>query len=428
MNENYGNLNHQPKPEPWYLKSDGVILPDDYNPYTDEASAFKEIFDENPSQFLGADKLAYETPDMYTLRMEREKEIVKQRSYFNLKKTSGFISLMLLISMLLIEGLTTGASFFALALPATYTNLINNVFSIISYVALFPAVMYVATVGRRTKTFTHFKKPKTGACYIIRWSVIAFGISYMASVLSTLIFDTLRSYGVYINDGATPPPNGVAEHITYFMLAVICAPIFEEILFRGVLLTPLTKYGSWFAAVTTGLLFGLYHQTHTQFLFATVFGIILAFIDMRAGSVIPSIIAHACFNAYSYLTTLTLSFTNYAQTLADPQLTLDGPAIALALVGALQLIMYALMLSALILLVYEIVKDKKQFIFRKTDCSLSIGTRISAFITHPLTVLLLIITLMSIASSAVMETELASLNSDTLREMIREYADMCYLE
>lgn len=81
----------------------------------------------------------------------------------------------------------------------------------------------------------------------------------------------------------------------------ILIPIAEEILFRGALLKSFSKYGTGFAVFASSFLFGLMHGNLFQTPFATMGGVVLAYVAVRSGSLWPSIIIHMSINSYSVL-------------------------------------------------------------------------------------------------------------------------------
>lgn len=81
-------------------------------------------------------------------------------------------------------------------------------------------------------------------------------------------------------------------------LAVVLAPIIEEIFFRGVLYCGLrSRMGMWGAAVFSGLLFASIHPTlPTGFLPIMALGIVLAVLREKTGSLYPCMVSHALNN------------------------------------------------------------------------------------------------------------------------------------
>ena len=77
---------------------------------------------------------------------------------------------------------------------------------------------------------------------------------------------------------------------------VVLAPVFEELVFRKVLVDHVLPFGEWPAILFSGITFGLFHGNLTQFFYATVLGMILAYVYIRWGNILYTIGIHACIN------------------------------------------------------------------------------------------------------------------------------------
>lgn len=87
------------------------------------------------------------------------------------------------------------------------------------------------------------------------------------------------------------------------LLAVsISAPIFEEIIFRGIIFNDFKKaLPVWLAIMTQGLLFGLFHGNWIQGVYATLLGIVLGLFYYRYKSIWAVILLHFSYNTISLL-------------------------------------------------------------------------------------------------------------------------------
>ena len=94
--------------------------------------------------------------------------------------------------------------------------------------------------------------------------------------------------------------------IPRILVVGILAPIFEELIFRKVLVDRLSKYGSFIAIVVSGLFFGLFHGNFSQFFFATMIGCLFAFLYLKTGKVYLTIILHMMVNLTTSGITTTL--------------------------------------------------------------------------------------------------------------------------
>jgi len=89
----------------------------------------------------------------------------------------------------------------------------------------------------------------------------------------------------------------------FLITVIILGPIAEEIIFRGLTMHYAEKItGSLgVAIILQGVLFGLYHGTIVQGIYATIFGIMLGVICVRSRSLFPSIFLHMIINGSLYL-------------------------------------------------------------------------------------------------------------------------------
>jgi membrane protease YdiL (CAAX protease family) len=91
------------------------------------------------------------------------------------------------------------------------------------------------------------------------------------------------------------------------VLAVVIAPVMEEMLFRGLFQTTIRSYTGrpWLAIGLTSILFALIHEdpSHWPSLFALALG--LGYAYEKSGSLLRSIFMHALFNSISIVAVLT---------------------------------------------------------------------------------------------------------------------------
>lgn len=92
----------------------------------------------------------------------------------------------------------------------------------------------------------------------------------------------------------------------------IVGPLFEEILFRGLVFGELRKISKVQGAIfLQALLFGIYHMDVIQGTYAFLIGILLGFVYYRSNSIIAPMIIHICINSSSILMSYLLSQSQY---------------------------------------------------------------------------------------------------------------------
>ena len=380
--------------ESFDYRSDGSQLNKSYDPYSEGSDVFAEILSENKDAFRGPSPLQGESPDLYRARMNYERGVEASAVTAKLRKASGYTALTLFLFFIIREGLTVPLGLIGSVISEELFNVLTYVFLIAQYVFAMATVIYLMTLGQKSKPLTFFRTPEVSVWFVAKWTVIAFAVTHATAMLFNIIFEILEQTGLHVNDLSSPIPTGFTQNALYFIAVVICAPIFEELIFRGLLLSKLSRFGGWFAVSVTGVLFGLFHMNHSQIFFATAFGIILGFVDLKAHSVIPSIISHAVFNGYSFLISLAASFTNYEEYSASPEtVELTGNASALFIYGLLEFLALALMAVGALLLFIEIVRNRRTFMLPHCTSRMTVSEKSSRFFTHLLMIVYLVIIL-----------------------------------
>ncbi|GKA41890.1 CAAX amino terminal protease [Tanacetum coccineum] len=88
----------------------------------------------------------------------------------------------------------------------------------------------------------------------------------------------------------------------YAVVVSVCAPIWEEVVFRGFLLPSLTRYMPvWCLILVSSLAFALAHFS-TQRMLALVFlGIVMGTVFARSRNLLPSMLLHSLWNAFVFI-------------------------------------------------------------------------------------------------------------------------------
>lgn len=130
-----------------------------------------------------------------------------------------------------------------------------------------------------------------------------FFISYMAMYFTNLLSTVLTVMISFIKGEALTNP--VAEAIlggNFFitlLYAAVVAPIFEELIFRKLLLDKVRRFGEIPAILITGIAFGLFHMNLSQFFYAAVLGFIFAYVVLKTNTIKYSILLHMMINFIS---------------------------------------------------------------------------------------------------------------------------------
>lgn len=120
-------------------------------------------------------------------------------------------------------------------------------------------------------------------------------IGIVINLILTLI-SGVETSSTFLQDGI------LGDHPALLIFfAIFCAPIVEEMLFRKILIDRIRQYGTGTAVLVSGLLFGLFHGNFSQFFYAAMIGMFFAYIYLRTGKVIYTIILHMIVNTWGSL-------------------------------------------------------------------------------------------------------------------------------
>lgn len=92
------------------------------------------------------------------------------------------------------------------------------------------------------------------------------------------------------------------QRFFYGFLAIVLAPVIEELLFRGIFYPAIKSAGYPHLALWgTSIMFGLVHSSLLAFIPLTVFAVILAKLYDRTGNLFAPIITHCTFNGINFI-------------------------------------------------------------------------------------------------------------------------------
>ena len=101
-------------------------------------------------------------------------------------------------------------------------------------------------------------------------------------------------------------PSGPWDALVSVLVIAVLPGVCEELVVRGVFLPSLAHSlggarGAWVAVLVSALLFGAIHLDPFRFLFTFALGVVFGFLRLRAGSLWPSVCAHASLNTLTFV-------------------------------------------------------------------------------------------------------------------------------
>ena len=145
------------------------------------------------------------------------------------------------------------------------------------------------------RTATNFKD-------VLGSLVVGFGICGISGLWIMLAeqLPSLQKSVEAMNAGAENIAGGNA--FGTFMIAVIAAPVVEEILFRGIVLRSMRKFSpAWAAILMSSVLFGVYHLNIVQAAYATLMGIAAGILYEKKRNLLFPILVHFANNLITML-------------------------------------------------------------------------------------------------------------------------------
>ena len=155
---------------------------------------------------------------------------------------------------------------------------------------------------------------------------VLFAIAQAAMFIGNTIGTTLNNFFAAIKgDEISNSTSELIENSPVWitiLVAVIIGPIIEEFIFRKLLVDKLSRYGTLITVIVSGVSFGLFHGNFYQFFYAAMLGMILAYITIKTGNWLYSVVMHVLINFFGSVAVLPVidmmdEFTAASEALAN---------------------------------------------------------------------------------------------------------------
>lgn len=279
-----------------------------------------------------------------------------------------------------------------------YADILSISAYVVQYLVVVPLCLLVLKVlepDHELRIKERLTKPNVSSGQLLRWIVMCFGLIYASSYLNSFFFLLVQSVsGVEFNTvsfAANPTFLGVLSNIIAMSLL---APFYEELLFRGALLSNARRIGSWTAVFAVGISFGLWHGTYSQILYAAVMGTCAAFLVEKTGSLFSSLLLHICINTIGAVQSIFLGFLDFDEL----QKSLEkndfsyisahrGAFIGLIVPAGL---VFVLMICGIVIFVRELRYHKETFALSERHRDVSVKGKLGLYFTAPIAVIAVI--------------------------------------
>ena len=283
-----------------------------------------------------------------------------------------------------------------IAMTQPTENLLRYIFI---YLLIVPLCMLTYKLFSRKDGATlksGFRKPEKPFGWCAKWTIIAMGASTLLGSVPTIISMILQMiFGTSVSPldslFSTQPLTVIAVPKTLGALIapLIFAPIFEELMFRGLIFKNNKPLGELFAIILSGLFFGLWHQNLPQVCTTALMGMFLCFIYLRTKSIFPCMAAHFFNNFVVSLRDIISSNLDLTNINVNPIGTLLDNWVVLLIFMVYATALSGLIITGFVLFIIELVK-RKELKFKKSTLEISNKRKVFTFFTAPVTLILTI--------------------------------------
>ena len=154
------------------------------------------------------------------------------------------------------------------------------------YIVMFSAIggaIPMLIVGVKNNSLINIiqKREKAWPVQIAFIFFVIMGLQMLTNIAMTPVINFLESStGVSFSE-ANEVATSHSVSSSMMLYSIIIGPIIEELLYRGVLLRTLERYGKWFAIIISALIFGLMHGNAVQFPVALVIGLLFGYLTIK---------------------------------------------------------------------------------------------------------------------------------------------------
>jgi membrane protease YdiL (CAAX protease family) len=287
--------------------------------------------------------------------MNKELEVLPKRIFSKI----GFAMLMLVVVVQGIQGLESFAinQFKPELMKSPWIALIFVAVSF--YMIAFP--IYIVMM-KRLPNYKPSQTTKASIKQMLVLFIISFAAMYVFNIISTLI--TLGIGAIKGSEVVNPFANVIRNSSTLatFLLAVICAPVIEEITFRGILIDKIRPYGDKACILISALCFALYHGNLSQLFYAFALGVVFAYVTLKFGTIKYSIILHMLINLYG--------------SVIAPAIVAEKNMIYLGIMGIINIVL-------LIVGIVLFIKSKKNIVIDKGQIELDKNEELKIMLLNP---------------------------------------------
>ena len=202
-----------------------------------------------------------------------------------------FIAMVFLLRGFVNAGLETGSTMFTV-LNYTFSNISTYIPKLLAFGVLYKKYRPLKCLDTQYENKSY---------YPLIFIPAMFAFAMWGSNITTCInyiLQLLFGAGEIQNVMEAIAPSSFSAGVVTLIFTAFVAPIFEEIIYRHLLLRSLKPIGDTPAIIISALVFGLAHGNFDQFAYAFLSGIIFGLMAVRYDTIIPGMVLHLINNFF----------------------------------------------------------------------------------------------------------------------------------
>ena len=193
------------------------------------------------------------------------------------------------------------ATIVSIALKSYAPSILNNynasliISLIIQYAIAFP---FFYLLLKKIPDTVQIEKRKLKFREFAKYALIVCFAMYVGTTISNVLINAIQNL---VGEAPENTVNTLLNNTTAIVsiaLVGVVGPIFEEIIFRKLLIKKLLPYGDLVAIIFPSLLFALFHENLYQLFYAFLIGASLSYVYIKSGKIIYTMILHIFINLF----------------------------------------------------------------------------------------------------------------------------------
>jgi membrane protease YdiL (CAAX protease family) len=193
-----------------------------------------------------------------------------------------------------------------------YTENFATIYIVLNSINICVIGTTVLALALRKLPVTKIEKRPMKIGQLLLLIMMMYGLTQVGSLMGMpihLALTTIGSLTADSEDAAAELSNNLvfsSGTVIRIIYIGILPAIFEELLFRKFLIDRTIRHGEFISCAMSGIMFGMWHGNFQQFFFAFFIGVLFAFVYIRTGNIIYTMIMHASMNLVTSTVTVEL--------------------------------------------------------------------------------------------------------------------------